>query len=72
MRYVEARLEQYCRDETYRIYIADTLYYQGQGQHITARYGQLFDQAQVQDSRTGDEIAADTIMGAGLILKGDE
>ena len=49
----------------YKIYISDTLYHRAQGQRLNIRYVDLMDQTNI-DTRSGDEIATDIIMSAGL------
>lgn len=51
----------------YRIYVTDSLFYQGQNQRLTSRYLDLLNRK--VDNRTGDEIARDVIVGAGLRFK---
>ena len=65
MRYVEARIDKYNRDETYRIFITESLRLAPQGKYITKSYGDMFEKRQI-DARSGDEIAMDVITNAGL------
>lgn len=51
----------------YRTYLTDTLFYQAQNQRLTARYYDIINKK--VDNRTGDEIVADVIAGAGLRFK---
>lgn len=53
------------RDEAWKTYIADSLYFQGRNKILTVRYADLF---KPQDKRSGDEIAADIIRAAGLVV----
>ena len=69
MRYVEARLDEYLRDKTYRIYITRSLQLIPQSKYITANYTDLIEPKE-EDTRTGDEIALDIINRAGLIVGG--
>ena len=65
MRYVEARIDKYNRDETYRIFITESLRLAPQGKYITKGYSDMFEKRQF-DARSGDEIALDVITNAGL------
>lgn len=69
MRYVEARVEKYKRDETYRIFVSESLRLAPQGKFITKSWHDIFD-APV-DTRSGDEIAQDVILNAGLSFGDD-
>lgn len=53
------------RDEAWKMYIADSLYYQGRNKVLTVRYADLF---KSKDERSGDEIAAEVIRAAGLVV----
>ena len=68
MRYVLARIDKENREESYRIYITDSLYQQAQGMRLTSRYYDLMNPVP-EDKRTGDEIAADVIKKCGLNIK---
>ena len=70
MRYVESRLIEYDRGETYRIYVARSLQLIPQNQYMTKTYYDIIKQPQKQDLRTGDEIAADVMKNAGLSFGG--
>ena len=60
MRYVEARFNQYRREETYRIFVTDALYASQRGLSVTARYADLAHPKPEKpaDNRTQDEIVA--------------
>lgn len=60
MRYVEARFNQYRRDETYRIFVTDALYASQRGLSVTVRYADLAHPKPEKpaDNRTQDEIVA--------------
>ena len=58
IKYLISYREQFYRDEAYRLYITDSIYYRGQNKALTIRYEDLF---KPQDTRSGDEIAADII-----------
>jgi hypothetical protein len=51
----------------YRIYVTDSLFYQAQNQHLTARYVDLLNKK--VDNRSGDEIVLDVMSKAGLRFK---
>lgn len=65
MRYVKAEYEKYIEDLTYRIYLTDSLFYQADGKRLTKRYAE-FAYPQIEDTRSGDEIAFDVITRLGL------
>lgn len=52
----------------YRVYISDALYWQGQSKTLSKRWVELIEKKPV-DTRTPEEIAADIIKRAGLVLK---
>lgn len=55
------------REEFFRNYVTDSMYYKGQNMHIGAKYSELLNHK--IDNRTGDEIALDVIMKANLKVK---
>lgn len=65
MRYVEARIEEYNREETYRIYITKSLQLIPQNKWLTNTYFDVLN-PKPTDNRSGDEIAVDIIGRAGL------
>ena len=65
MRYFLARLKRYQEERIYRIYVTDSLYYQGRGMTTASRYIDLIKPQKV-DNRTGDEIVNDVIAKMGL------
>lgn len=65
MRYVEARIVEYTREEAYRLYMARSIQLVPQNQWLTAKFSDLLNNKPV-DNRTGDEIAAYVIQNAGL------
>lgn len=69
MRYVVARLQEDSRDMTYRFYIADTLQNIPQNKYIGKRLYDIMYPKQ-EDTRSGDEIAADVINRLGLKFGG--
>lgn len=68
MRYVEARWNDFNRDETYRIYVTTSLKLAPQSKFLNNDYWDLVDMKE-PDNRTGDEIASDIIERAGLKFK---
>ena len=70
MRYVSARLEQELREVTYRYYITDALYAQGENRRMKHRFVDIISgKVKPPDTRSGDEIAEDVIKRAGLKIK---
>lgn len=66
---MDARYEIYRREETYRFYIADTLYYQAQNKALTLRYAEVLKQMETPVDTTpvnGDEIAIEIMTKYGL------
>lgn len=66
IRYVEARLDEKSREETYRIYVTKSLQLLPQNKYLTASYEDAINPSKSVDNRTGDEIVADIISRAGL------
>ena len=65
MRYVEARLEEHDREETYRIYVTRSLQIAPKGESLVKSYSDFLNPESI-DTRSGNEIAADVIVKAGL------
>lgn len=61
-----ARYESMILDETFKIYITDVFYLQGQGKFFNERWVDLAYNNKQVDSRTADEIAFDVMESAGL------
>lgn len=68
MRFVLARFEKEQREEAYRIYITDSIYFYARKQALDYRYSELFVKKNI-DNRTGDEVASDIINRIGLRFK---
>ena len=75
MRYVLARYRSYKRDLAYRIYLTDAQRTISEntakrvaGVHITKRFASAMGYVK-EDTRSGEEIAADVIKKAGLVVK---
>ena len=72
-----ARLNDRAKTEAYRIYVTDALRVVAEntarfasGNYIKARYADMIEPKK-QDNRTGDEIVADIIKRAGLVVKSE-
>jgi len=63
VRYVESSLERFRREETYRIYVTDSLQLAPQSKVISERY---YDKIYPKEEKSGDEILAEVMAGAGL------
>lgn len=69
MRYVEARIDEYNREEAYRIYVSKSLQLAPQGKWLTVSYMDILKPQKVDD-RNGDEIVSDIMKRAGLKFEG--
>ena len=70
MRYVLARLETERREDTYRYYLTDSLFFSGQQKRITIRYADILNGKHTPPKEMdGDKIAAEVIAKAGLVVK---
>lgn len=65
MRYVEARIDEYNREEAYRIYVTKSLQLVPQNSYITTPFTDILEPKKV-DNRTGEEIVTDVMKHAGL------
>ena len=61
-----ARIKEAHKEQTFRTYISDTLYYHEHQMALTVRYGELLNSGTKVDNRSGDEIAKDVITRLGL------
>lgn len=52
----------------YRVYLTDSLFYQAQEKRLTTRYADVFLPHEAAEERSGEEIAADVIRRAGLVV----
>lgn len=67
MRYVEARIEEYNREEAYRIYVSNSLQLAPQNKYMQKSYRDIIDSIYNPPKQvSGDEIVADIISRAGL------
>lgn len=69
MRYVEARIDEYNREEAYRIYVSKSLQLAPQGKWLTIQYQDLLNPKE-EETRSGDEIVEDIMLRAGLQFGG--
>jgi hypothetical protein len=74
MRYALTRYKMYQREVAYRIYVTDCLRMMtentarfAKGNYITKRYADSLKKP-VRENKTGEEIAADVIKKAGLVV----
>ena len=65
MRYVEARLDEYNREEAYRIYVSNSLQLIPQNKYIGISYLDMLN-TKKEDQKTGDDIIMDIMNRAGL------
>lgn len=56
---------------SFRVYVTDSLRLSGESKYLSARWLDMV-RRKPEDTRTGDEIAADVIKRAGLKQKGGE
>lgn len=63
-----AKYTSHVEEVKYRNYVADILYWRGQGKTLTVTYDDILHPKPV-DNRTGDEIAVDVITTLGLKLR---
>lgn len=68
MRYAVTRYIEYQRDLAYRFYLTDELYYHGRNKTHEKRFSDGIFPTKV-DVRSGDDIAAEVIKKAGLVVK---
>lgn len=70
MRYVKARLEEHNHTETYRFYMANSLFYSACGQRMSKRYDEILDDVlHPKPKQDADAIAMSIFNGAGLQFK---
>ena len=66
MRYVEARIDEYQREEAYRIYVTRSLQLIPQSQHLQKTYLDIVTGPKVEEVRSGGQIAMEVMKNAGL------
>lgn len=59
-----ARFKQQQRDETYRIYVTDSMFYQSDNKRLNTRYYDLINKK--VETRSANEIISDVLNKAGL------
>lgn len=67
---MRARIKQDEEEYAYRVYMTDSAHYRGENKYLTYRWEDVIGNR--IDTRTGDEIAADIINGAGLRFASEE
>lgn len=65
MRYIEARIDDFKREEMYRIFISETLRIAPEGKHITKTWSEFINQTE-QEPVDAEEIINDVMLNAGL------
>ena len=68
MRYVEARIDEYNREEAYRIYISNSLQLAPQNKYMQSTYVDMMKSMykKPEPQKSGDEIIIDIMKRAGL------
>ena len=66
MRYVESRIDQNYRDETYRIYVTQCLQMIPQNKYPKISYIEFLNRKSNEPVKTGDEIVLDIFNRGGL------
>ena len=65
-----ARLKEYEREREYQNYMTDSIYYYAHNQAFQMRFADMIDPVKVAErNKSGDEIVADVVNNAGLILR---
>lgn len=64
MCYLIARFKQQQKDEAYRIYVTDSMFYQSDNKRLSIRYYDLMNKK--AETRSANEIISDVIEKAGL------
>ena len=65
MRYVEARIDEFKREEMYRIFISESLRIAPEGKHITKTWSDFVNQTQ-EEPVNAEEVINDVMLKAGL------
>lgn len=71
IQYAKARAKEKADTLAYRVYMSETLRLSAQNKYITATYLDFINNKVENDTRSGDEIAADVINRLGLRFKQD-
>ena len=71
MCYLMARFKQQQKDEAYRIYVTDSMFYQNDNKRLNIHYYDLLNKK--IETRSANEIISDVIEKAGLkVVKGEQ
>ena len=71
MCYLIARFKQQQKDEAYRIYVTDSMFYQSDNKRLDTRYYDLINKK--VETRSANEIISDVLNKAGLkVVKGEQ
>lgn len=71
MCYLIARFKQHQKDEAYRIYVTDSMFYQSDNKRLNTRYYDLINKK--AETRSANEIISDVLNKAGLkVVKGEQ
>lgn len=65
MRYIEARIDDFKREEMYRIFISESLRIAPEGKHITKTWSDFINQTQ-EEPVDAEEVINDVMLKAGL------
>lgn len=65
MRYVEARIDNFKREEMYRIFISESLRIAPEGKHITKTWSDFINQTQ-EEPVDAEDVINDVMLKAGL------
>lgn len=69
MRYVKAKVEEWDREKSYRLYVTRSLQLIPQNQYITTDFADVLSPKKIE-KRSGEQIAIDIIKNAGLSFEG--
>lgn len=64
-----ARYNAEIEEKNWRIYLADSVYLQANGEMFKERYSELIDTQRQKDDRNGNEVARDIMQKFGLTFK---
>lgn len=71
MCYLIAQFKQQQKDEAYRIYVTDSMFYQSDNKRLNTRYYDLINKK--VETRSANEIISDVLNKAGLkVVKGEQ
>lgn len=70
MRYYKSRVEETTYEDSFRVYVTDHLYYHNRNKMFNDRWWDIVSgNVLPEDTRSGDEVAFDTIVKLGLKVK---